>query len=214
MDFSTVYFIMEFLGTIAFAISGAIVGIEKRMDVLGIMVLGLITAVGGGIIRDIIIGITPPLSFRDQTNIIISICTVVIFIIDHISSGNPSTQRYSRIYDELLFLSDSVGLGIFTVLGINVGIKSVFKGTFLLYVVLGVLTGTGGGILRDMMANEIPAIFKKRIYALASIIGGICYLLLLNVMNRYVSMLLSVAIIIFIRYFSKIKNLNLPRISG
>ena len=214
MDFSTVYFIMEFLGTIAFAISGAIVGIEKRMDVLGIMVLGLITAVGGGIIRDIIIGITPPLSFRDQTNIIISICTVVIFIIYHISSGNPSTQRYSRIYDELLFLSDSVGLGIFTVLGINVGIKSVFKGTFLLYVVLGVLTGTGGGILRDMMANEIPAIFKKRIYALASIIGGICYLLLLNVMNRYVSMLLSVAIIIFIRYFSKIKNLNLPRISG
>lgn len=212
MNFSTVYFIMEFIGTISFAISGAIIGIEKRMDVLGILVLGVITAVGGGIMRDMIIGITPPLSFRNQTNIILAICTVVIFIICHISINSSRSVRYKRFYDELMFLSDSVGLGVFTILGINVGIKSVYKGTFLLYIVLGVLTGTGGGILRDIMANEIPAIFKKRIYALASIIGGICYILLLKILDKYSSMLISIALIIFIRYFSKINDLNLPRI--
>ncbi len=213
MDFSTLYFILEIIGTISFAISGAVVGIEKKMDILGIFVLGIITAVGGGILRDMIIGITPPLSFRDQTNFLVAIGTLVIFIIAYSMLKDKYSDRFKLLYEEILFISDSVGLGIFTVLGINVGIRSTYNGTFILYLVLGLLTGTGGGIMRDIMAGKIPFVFQKHIYALASLIGGACYILLLKVLDKYSSMLISTGIIILIRYISRKKGLNLPKLS-
>lgn len=213
MDFSTLYFILEIIGTISFAISGAVVGIEKKMDILGISVLGIITAVGGGILRDMIIGITPPLSFRDQTNFLVAIGTLVVFIIDYSMLKDKHSDRSKNFYEEILFISDSVGLGIFTVLGINVGIRSTYNGTFILYLVLGLLTGTGGGIMRDIMAGKIPFVFQKHIYALASLIGGACYILLLKVLDKYSSMLISTGIIILIRYISRKKGLNLPKLS-
>ena len=213
MDFSTLYFILEIIGTISFAISGAVVGIEKKMDILGISVLGIITAVGGGILRDMIIGITPPLSFRDHTNFLVAIGTLVVFIIDYSMLKDKHSDRSKNFYEEILFISDSVGLGIFTVLGINVGIRSTYNGTFILYLVLGLLTGTGGGIMRDIMAGKIPFVFQKHIYALASLIGGACYILLLKVLDKYSSMLISTGIIILIRYISRKKGLNLPKLS-
>ncbi|MDY6073681.1 MAG: TRIC cation channel family protein [Eubacteriales bacterium] len=213
MDFSTLYFILEIIGTISFAISGAVVGIEKKMDILGISVLGIITAVGGGILRDMIIGITPPLSFRDQTNFLVAIGTLVVFIIAYSMLKDKYSDRFKLLYEEILFISDSVGLGIFTVLGINVGIRSTYNGTFILYLVLGLLTGTGGGIMRDIMAGKIPFVFQKHIYALASLIGGACYILLLKVLDKYSSMLISTGIIILIRYISRKKGLNLPKLS-
>lgn len=213
MDFSTLYFILEIIGTISFAISGAVVGIEKKMDILGISVLGIITAVGGGIFRDMIIGITPPLSFRDQTNFLVAIGTLVVFIIAYSIFKDKYSGRSKLLYEEILFISDSVGLGIFTVLGINVGMRSTYNGTFILYLVLGLLTGTGGGIMRDIMAGKIPFVFQKHIYALASLIGGACYILLLKVLDKYSSMLISTGIIILIRYISRKKGLNLPKLS-
>ena len=213
MDFSTLYFILEIIGTISFAISGAVVGIEKKMDILGIFVLGIITAVGGGILRDMIIGITPPLSFRDQTNFLVAIGTLVVFIIAYHILKDRFSGRSKLLYEEILFISDSVGLGIFTVLGINVGMRSTYNGTFILYLVLGLLTGTGGGIMRDIMAGKIPFVFQKHIYALASLIGGACYILLLKVLDKYSSMLISTGLIILIRYISRKKGLNLPKLS-
>ena len=111
-----IVFALEIIGTIAFAISGATLGLEKGMDLMGITILGLTTGVGGGIIRDIIIGQTPPLTFRDPTYLIISVVVSVIVFTPPVRSWIFSD---SMLYEWLMLIMDSVGLGVFTVLGIK-----------------------------------------------------------------------------------------------
>ena len=145
--------ILDIIGVVAFAISGAMTAIKKRMDLLGICVLGIVTAVGGGITRDVLLGNTPPSAFKDPRDVSIAAivsCLVFIFMVMNASehSKNPS-ERFVALYEYILMLTDAVGLGAFTVIGIDVAKKTVSEyntNTFLL-IFVGVITGVGGGVM-------------------------------------------------------------------
>ena len=205
----TFIFVIEIMGTIAFAVSGALTGIEKKMDVFGVVILGLTTAVGGGIIRDLIIGCTPPQTFRNPVYAKVAIVTaLVVFFLAYFRN-----QMFNKRYFELLiFVMDTLGLGIFTVVGINNALNSGHHfGNFLL-IFVGVLTGVGGGVLRDMLAGNIPYIFEKHIYACSSLLGALAYVYGLAYMRQIDAMLLGVVVVVIGRVVSAHFRLNLPKI--
>lgn len=207
--YETIYFVMEIIGTVAFSISGAIIGIQKKMDVLGVVILGVTTAVGGGVIRDLILGITPPMAFRDPVYFIFA---VFIAIVVFIPSIRESFEQKSdmRFWDGLLLVMDSIGLGIFTVVGIRAGYNVSDFNVFLLSFV-GVVTGVGGGVLRDIFAQEPPYIFHKHFYASASIIGSIICMLAWNSLGEFWAMLIGTLSIIILRLIAVKYNWELPK---
>ena len=166
----------EIIGTVAFASSGAMVGISKKMDIFGVAVLGLVTAVGGGVIRDLILGLTPPATFRNPVYALVAIAvSLVIFI----PSARRTIFKNRRVYDFSMLLADSVGLGIFTVVGIETAWLSGQKSVFLL-IFVGMITGIGGGVIRDILAGNTPYIFIKHFYATASLIGAVLTIIFWN----------------------------------
>lgn len=167
---SILIFILEIIGAVSFAVSGAMTALRHRMDVFGVAILGLVTAVGGGVIRDLILGVTPPATFRHPVYAIVALSvSVVIFM--------PSVRRLlmkkQKLYDAVLLLMDSVGLGIFTVVGIRAAWEATDSVNVFLFIFVGVTTGVGGGVLRDVLAGDTPYIFVKHFYATASVIGAL-----------------------------------------
>ena len=154
---------LELIGTVAFSASGAVVGIRKKMDILGVATLGVITAVGGGVIRDILIGATPPNAFRDPVYALIAIGTALLVFL-------PGIGRRVNLDHFLWILADSIGLAAFTMIGVSAGSPDE---TIFLRVFLGITTGVGGGVIRDVCAGEVPMIFVKHFYACPCIIGAI-----------------------------------------
>lgn len=207
----TVLFIMELIGTAAFACSGAMMAIRKKLDLLGIVVLGVVTAVGGGMPRDVLIGIHPPTLFVKP----VYVTTAVIAASALFFAMN--SRRLTRLlleveyYDWVMNLLDAIGLGAFTVVGVNTAISSGFEDYLFLTVFLGVITGVGGGLLRDMMACEIPAILKKHVYACASIAGALCYVIVIHYIPTDAALILSAALVILIRLLARHYKWNLPR---
>lgn len=199
---------LEILGTIAFAVSGAMIGLRKKMDIFGVVTLGLVTSIGGGIMRDLLLGITPPTTFKNPIYTIIALLTSFIVFIPLV---RKCLLYKNSIYEKVLFVMDTLGLGIFTVMGIHIafGVSSEFSSYF--YVLLGVLTGVGGGVLRDILAGNTPYIFVKHIYACASILGSLVCYLLWNVINHTYAMFIGAVIVIIIRGLSAHYKLNLPR---
>ena len=173
-----IVFILEIIGTVAFAVSGALVGIRRSMDIFGVCVLGVVTAVGGGAIRDVAVGIIPPNVFRDPVYATVAVLvSCLVFGIMYFRSFR-STGRLGRLYDGAMLLMDAVGLGIFTVVGVNAGIQQGYGGNAFLLIFTGTVTGVGGGLLRDIMAGVPPYIFVRHIYACASIAGAVACTLL------------------------------------
>jgi len=149
-------FIIEIIGTIAFAISGAIVAIKKNMDIFGVLVLGVTTAVGGGMIRDILLGVLPPTMFRNSIYVIVAvITTLLVFLVMFFLQGKINC--YSKRVDRFINVFDSVGLGVFVVAGVNTAGNNGFGELAFLSIFVGVVTGIGGGILRDILAGRIGA---------------------------------------------------------
>ena len=141
----TFLFLFEMLGTIAFAASGAVLGVRKGLDVFGVCILGLTTACGGGMVRDVLLGNTPPAAFQNPTASAVAVVTSLIMFLSgvrHLLMGNQ------RRYDLFMLLMDSAGLGIFTVMGVRVAWNCVEAPSLYLLVFVGVLTGVGGGLLQ------------------------------------------------------------------
>lgn len=207
-----IYFIVEILGTIAFATSGAMVAINKRVDIFGVLVLSSVTALGGGCIRDILIGTLPPRMFSDYRYVTVAVAVaLVVFIVAYIF--RELYQKSQKIVDSVNNIFDAAGLGIFTVTGVQVAIESGFEMNSILAVCLGVITGIGGGILRDVMLREIPFVLKKRIYALASIAGGIVYYnMYLAEVGKTLSIVVAVGVTFAIRILATIFKLDLPKV--
>lgn len=207
--------IMDMIGTVAFALSGAAVAARKGMDIFGINILALVTATGGGIIRDVIVGMTPPLSFQNPIYLVASLVTAnIAFILMHWRRGK--TQDYFAIMPErALFWFDTVGLAAFTVDGAMVGFNSDNMTHLFLLVFLGVVTGVGGGVLRDMMACEMPYVFVKHVYALASVLGGLLtgFLLITDFTDRNTAMAVGFIVTILIRVLAAHFRWNLPRVA-
>ena len=198
---------LEMIGTVAFAASGALTAMRKKMDLLGVIVLGVVTAVGGGMIRDILLGISPPLAFRNPLSVIVSIAVSVILFIPGVRHHLMHNQR---LFDTALLVMDSVGLGVFSVMGIwNALDFSPERSTFLL-VFVGVMTGVGGGVLRDILAGNTPYIFVKHVYACASLLGATVCALLWRIVPSYVAMLTGMLCVLILRLLSAYFRWNLP----
>ena len=202
-------FILELIGTVAFAISGAIVGIQKKMDIFGVAILAMTTAVGGGIIRDIILNITPPAAFQEP---VFTIIGIVVGIVVFFSAKKHFQVRNQLFYEVLLRNMDSLGLGLFTVIGIETAYTYVAETNVYLAVFVGVITGVGGGVMRDVLAGNTPYIFTKHFYACASLIGAVVCSLCWSCLGSISSMLLGAIIIIVLRNMAAHYRWSLPKI--
>ena len=201
-------FVVNLLGTIAFAASGAMIGLNKRMDIFGVCILGLTTATGGGVIRDLILGLTPPSAFRDPTCAMVALATSAVFFsrrMRHLLMHNQSR------YDRLLFWMDTLGLGAFTVIGVELACSRAVRPTLFLLVFVGVITGVGGGVVRDLLAQEVPYIFVKHIYACASLVGAILCAGMWPHADSMDAMLVGMAAVVVIRILAAHYHWNLPK---
>ncbi|OUO40111.1 hypothetical protein B5F82_05525 [Megamonas hypermegale] len=199
----------EVAGTIAFAISGALVGISRRMDIFGILVLALSTAIGGGIIRDVLVGNIPPNSFKSPLYIALTaLTTLIIFIIYRQKLLNYRSKQKIRKY---YLVADTLGLASFTVTGTTIGF-STYPQYPLLSITLGLVTAIGGGIIRDILAQRIPSVLQEEIYALPAILGSCVYLLIAN-FNLFLAVPISFLAVFIIRIIGIYYRLNLPKVN-
>lgn len=190
----TILLIMEWIGTISFATSGALVAIRHGLDLFGVVTVGTITAVGGGIMRDCMIGNVPPIIFSNPLIVIVAVVTTMtVFQIAYFYRKKFS--KLSEAVDTVNLLFDALGLAAFSITGVEVACMASLEGNVLLVIVMGVITGVGGGVLRDVLVNEKPYILTKHIYAVVSVCGC-CLYYLLSVYLGY-TVLATVFVLIF-----------------
>ena len=197
-------FFVEAVGTIAFASSGAMVAIKKQLDLLGVIVLGVTTAVGGGMLRDIIIGNVPPNLFKDPVYVLLAFITVMILFVIVRRNQMILASRSIEMYEKVM------NIFAFTVVGIDTAVLAGYGRYHFLIIFLGVITGVGGGLLRDIMAGETPYILRKHVYASASITGAVLYAYLQDYMNNDAAMLIGAGSVILIRVLATRYCWNLP----
>lgn len=191
---------VDILGTIAFAISGVLVALHKRMDLFGVLIIAFVTAVGGGTLRDVLIGITPVSWMRQMIYVYVILGATIFAIVFR------KRLNYLRTS---LFLFDTIGIGLYTVVGIEKGLMVGLHP--IICIALGTMTACFGGVIRDILCNEIPVIFRKEIYATACIAGGVAYFLLrkLPIENNWVFVFAGI-IVITIRLFAVRFKISLP----
>lgn len=183
---------IDLIGTFVFAISGVLAGVDKKFDLVGASVLGLVTAVGGGTLRDVLIGETPVGWMKDLNYLF------VIF------AALPLSYLFKNVilkFRRSMFLFDTIGIGLFTILGLqktlNVGLSPIVA------LLMGSVSAVFGGVIRDVLSNEIPLIFRKEIYATACLVGGIVFLVLESfVKGSMYNMLIAMLVVIIIRYMA------------
>ncbi len=199
---------VNLIGTVAFAASGALTGLKKGMDLFGVCILGLVTAVGGGVIRDLILGLTPPMAFQDPTSALVALAVSAVLFLSRVRRlvmHNPERSNH------LLFWMDAWGLGAFTVIGVQLAYDTVAEPTLFLLVFVAVVTGVGGGVLRDQLAGDMPYIFVKHVYASASLAGALLCAGLWPYLGSMWAMLLGLAVVVLIRGLAAHFRWNLPR---
>lgn len=204
---------MEIIGTVAFASSGAMLAIQKEMDLFGVGVLGVTTSVGGGMIRDLILGIIPPLMFQKPVYTVTAIVTSMLLFVIISVKRNLKNDKITAAYNKIMLIFDTIGLGIFTVTGMNTAKNAGYDQTFLL-VFVGVITGVGGGLLRDIMAQEKPYILTKHIYACASVLGAVVCVCLNVILDDLASMVAGLFVVVLVRIFATHYRWNLPKIKS
>jgi uncharacterized membrane protein YeiH len=196
-----IIYLLDLVGTAAFAASGAWVGVRKRMDLFGVLVLGMVTAVGGGTLRDLLLGDTPPFSLKDESYIYIAISVSLIVFANRV--------RFKLLEKPLLYF-DAVGLGTFVVIGTTKALD--FQLGWLGAILMGVMTGTAGGVFRDVLANQVPLILRREIYASACVAGGALLVILeQSGAGRLVAALLAAGTVITVRLLAIRYGWGLPR---
>lgn len=194
--------LIDVLGTIAFAVSGVYAALEKKLDLFGVIIIAYVTSIGGGTVRDLLVGDLPVVWIRDIDYTVTILTTTVVVIL---------FRGYIRNFSKTLLIFDSLGLGFFTILGIQKGIA--FELHPILCVALGTITGCFGGVIRDMLINNIPIIFHKEIYASACIAGGTIYFILyLLGVDKDFNEIVSILSIFLIRILAIRYNWQLPNL--
>lgn len=195
--------IIEILGTLAFAISGIRLASAKRFDWFGAYVVGLITAIGGGTIRDLLLDTT---AFWMLNSIYLTVTAVALLLV--IIFG-----RYLIRLNNTFFIFDTIGLALFVVVGIQKTIAADFP--FWIAIIMGTITGAAGGVLRDILINEVPLIFRKEIYAMACVFGGIVYWIYYRLdYAPHLTQVLAALTVIATRIVAVKYKLSLPRLRG
>ena len=204
-----IWYIFDMIGTIAFAVSGALVGVARKMDIFGMAVLALATAIGVGIVRDVLLGYFPPNSLRNVVYVTVVLAvTVVVFLIYNSRYRKHAMGPRSRAS---YLLADALGLASFTVTGASAGFK-LYPELPIFIVLLGTITAVGGGIIRDMLAQRIPSVLKEDVYALPSIIGGIVYYLMVTSSWDSMAVYGAFTVVLVIRLLAIKYNWSLPKV--
>lgn len=201
-------FILEMIGTVAFAFSGAMVAVNKKMDIFGVAILGMTTAVGGGIVRDLILDVAPPAAFRMP---VYAVTAIAVSILAFSRSVRAMIHNREKAADEVMLLMDSVGLGVFTVVGIEKAFELYPEKNIFLALFVGVVTGVGGGVMRDLFAGDQPSIFVKHFYATASIIGAIVCVGLWHVAGSELALAVGAITVTVLRLLAARYHWNLPK---
>lgn len=205
-----VLFVLELIGAAAFAVSGAMAAIEKRADIFGVLFLAVTTALGGGVIRDVLIGRIPPVMFVSYWYLLISVAAALAVFID----AYLRSEKYKLHLDKLDAVNnifDAIGLAVFTVSGMNAAMP--VSGNIILVLFVGMCTGVGGGMLRDVMTNTMPKVLRKRVYAVASLLGGGLYYAMYALgANQLASIGCGMLLIFALRLFATIYKWNLPSV--
>lgn len=207
---STLFFIVEIIGTAAFALSGAMTGLKYKLDVFGVVFLAVVTALGGGCTRDIILGRVPPAMFRDYRYMLAAVATALLAFLAAKFAGGEYRKNEGTL-SSIANIFDAAGLGSFVVVGMEAGINAGYGDNGFFLVFLGLITCIGGGLLRDAFVVRMPGVLHKHVYALPCILGGVLYLILIR---TAVSDLISIpAVIVFVFTFRMLAtryHWNLP----
>jgi len=197
----TLLYLLDMIGTAAFAASGAWAGVRREMDLLGVLVLGMVTAIGGGTLRDLLLGDTPPFCLKDETYLWLSLIVSLLVFFGH--------RHLSRISNPLLFF-DAIGLGTFVVIGTGKALQ--FNLGPFGAVLMGIMTATAGGVMRDVLSTRVPLILQREIYASACLIGaGLMVALQHTALPQNLTLILAAASVIILRLLAISRNWALPK---
>ncbi|WP_163537719.1 trimeric intracellular cation channel family protein [Gracilibacillus sp. YIM 98692] len=188
------------IGTIAFAISGSLLAIQKRLDIFGVLLLGLTTALAGGVIRDLMIGNIPPTNLADPQYFLVALLSSLSTILFY--------EKIHEFKHSITFF-DAIGLGVFTAVGANAAISLDYSQPFLI-IAMGLVTGIGGGVLRDVFAQEIPLVFRKEVYGIASIAGSIALIATYDWLTPTISLYICLTVTLTIRMLAVKCKWNVP----
>ncbi len=203
--------VMEIIGTVAFALSGSIIAARYSLDLFGVILVGCVTAVCGGMLRDVILGELPPAVFSNKALLAVAAATSsLVFIVFYFNSKR--FEKLERRIESINILFDAIGLAAFSITGMEVAFGTKSGENALLVISMGVITGIGGGIIRDILVDKIPYVLKKHIYALASIIGCIVYYIIRQNGNKVAGMFIAIPIMIIIRLLAARYHWKLPKI--
>jgi len=196
----TLIYILDLLGTFVFAISGVMIAVKNKFDLVGAVIIGIVTAVGGGTLRDMMIGETPVSWMQDITYLLVILAALPICFFFF----KPLQKLRKGI-----FLFDTIGIALFTILGIQktlaIGLSPIVA------VMMGIVSAVFGGVIRDVLTNEVPLIFRKEVYATACLAGAITYLSLENFIgNTSLNMIPAILVVFIIRYFAVKKQWEIP----
>lgn len=195
-----VLYLLDLFGVAVFAVSGALAAGRKNMDLLGVLVVATATAIGGGTIRDVMIGRHPVFWMQD---------TAYLTVIAVVALGIPVYTRFHRVHDKALLIADALGLGTFTVIGAQIAEERHMPA--IIVAVVAAITGAGGGVLRDLLCGEIPVILCQDIYATASLAGAFVYLgVRFWGVERTPAMIPAIAVVILLRLGAILWGLHLP----
>ena len=209
------YTIIESIGVIAFSVSGAMVAIRRKTDLFGVMLLAIITTLGGGLTRDVIFSFTPPAFFNSKEYLLLSVIVSVIVFLFARKFSNTYLQNETRI-EHINDIFDALGLGIFAVMGVKVAFEQGYEDNALISITCGAITCICGGMLRDVLTNSTPFVLVKRIYAIAAIAGASTYYLLYiytekNGIEDSLAMILGLAVTFILRVLAMAFKWNMPK---
>jgi len=204
------FLILELIGVTAFAISGAMVSVKKNLDLFGVVLLGLLTAFGGGILRDCLLGRTPPLFFTNYWMLLAgTVAALTVFFVarslkDRYFSNEVAIERINNVFDAL-------GLGAFGVTGARIALDAGYEKQWFLVLSMGLVTAIGGGLIRDLMLREIPFVLNRRIYAIAALEGAAAYYLLeLAGLEEWIAAPVGILLTFVLRLLATKYKWNLP----
>ena len=209
------YTIIESIGVVAFSVSGAMVAIRRKTDLFGVILLAIITTLGGGLTRDVIFSFTPPAFFNSKEYLLLStIVSVIVFLFAR-KFSNTYLQNETRI-EHINDIFDALGLGIFAVMGVKVAFEQGYEDNALISITCGAITCICGGMLRDVLTNSTPFVLVKRIYAIAAIAGSSTYYLLYiytekNGIEDSLAMILGLAVTFILRVLAMAFKWNMPK---
>ena len=204
--------VFEYIGVAAFAICGAMAGIDRGADIFGVLFVAVITALGGGVIRDMMLGHLPPRMFSSFAYIGVAIFFGLLVFLDAYIRTEKYRKHQAEL-DSLVNIFDALGLAVFTVTGMDIAIAQCGLENPVLLVLLGMTTGVGGGMVRDVLIDVMPAVLRKRIYAVASMAGGIVYYVLLRLgVAGFLSAIVAMAVIFVLRILATVYKWNLPKV--